>query len=114
MKLFLLIVLVLGLSMPAQASSWLVCDVEAEVIGVNEQFFGIQVLSSVVTDGHSEKGSPCLEEKSLYIIEKDQHTLQRQDKITLNYSYYDSMTPNGPMSDTEWTVKAPSDGLDSN
>ena len=113
MKIFLysLICFVLVFSTtPAQASYWLVCDVEAEVIDVSETLVDVKILSGVVTDGHATKGSSCLKGAQTYTIDKDDHELELKDKIVLKYDHYGGRGSEGPVSSTKWEIisKVPS------
>lgn len=107
MRLFVFHILFLALacfSFPAHASFWLHCAVDGKVIEADENSFKAEVLVGVVLGGHQEIGDACLKAGDTYDIEMDNHGLSAGDSVVLDYNYFDSMGPDGYISDTKWKI----------
>lgn len=104
------VLLFLGTALPhaALASFWMECDVKAD-IGKSEQagFYQITVNQAVVTDGHTPKGTACLENKTgdVLTVKIEGDNIPAGKDIALQYRYYNAMGPAGVVESETWTLK---------
>lgn len=103
-----LLFLVFLMPLPAQASSFMQCKVEAGVLKADSAsgVYSIKVLDSITTGGQAGPGQPCIMAGHEMEIElKDK--LPEQGAVTLYYEYSDGMGPDGVVVNKSWSTKNP-------
>ena len=106
MKLFfyVLSLLIIAFSQPAQASSWLECEIKAEVTQVGTNSYTVKIISGTVTDGYDKQGDQCLQKGKTHKIKDENHALRSNSIINLKYNTYSGMGENGVVESTAWEV----------
>lgn len=100
------VVAALALASPAHASFWLQCRVKADIATTETAgHYRLTVHEAVTTDGHVEKGEPCIPQHidQTITVAIDGNVPQGKNK-TLRYEYYNARTPDGVVNSETWTA----------
>jgi len=101
-----LLIPLLFLSLNASASSFVTCDVAAEVLSHTKEKTKIKVV--MVKQGNSGYGDCGVIKGSKYEVKlknPEKLNIYKNKTVLLNYHSYSAMTPNGPISGVTWMVK---------
>lgn len=101
MKLFLLTFFI---SLNISASSFITCDLTAEVLSLKKDMAKIRVLK--VKQGRSGFGDCQFKKGSeLEIKIKNPEKIKKEKIVTINYNKYSGMGPKGPVGGVTWLIK---------
>ncbi len=96
--------------MQAQAGYWVECMVHAKVKrNLDTGLYRTEIKGAKVSDGHQEKGSPCIKDfigKTIKI--KIKGTPPEGKTVRLKYEFYNGMGKNSVISEESWSYYPPS------
>lgn len=99
-----IITMMLALPEAAHATYWQECRVTAAVEETGTPgVYSLSIEEAVVTDGHEEPGTPCLQDQQGDNLEVPvQGEARTGAGVELHYSYYDSLGPEGVIVEQNW------------